>query len=100
MFHNWISRLLGAGAVLGFSFSAGEAAKWDNYDALDRTPASCPIYTDYAKGRHAPYSGGTLNLPFMRPSPECRTFNSSAVEVRSMQIPAGSTELGLSDARE
>lgn len=83
MFHSWMSRFFGAGAVLGLSLPTGQAATWENHDAVDRTPASCPDYTDYANDRHEPYSDGSLELPFMRPSPECRTFNSSVVEVRS-----------------
>jgi len=51
------------------------------YEAHNRTPASCPDYTEYSQEPHKPLSDGPLALPFMRPSPECRTFNSSAVEV-------------------
>ncbi|KAK4086100.1 hypothetical protein PCL_06851 [Purpureocillium lilacinum] len=50
------------------------------YEAHNRTPASCPDYTEYSQEPHKPLSDGPLALPFMRPSPECRTFNSSAVE--------------------
>ncbi|PHH93291.1 hypothetical protein CDD83_7990 [Cordyceps sp. RAO-2017] len=48
--------------------------------ARSRTPAACPDYTNYAQSPHGPNSEGRLGLPFMRPSPECRTFNSPAVE--------------------
>ncbi|PYH41567.1 glycoside hydrolase family 125 protein [Aspergillus saccharolyticus JOP 1030-1] len=41
---------------------------------------SCPDYLSYSSVGHPPYSGGALNLPFQRPSVECRTFTSSAVE--------------------
>ncbi|POR33719.1 Uncharacterized protein TPAR_06091 [Tolypocladium paradoxum] len=69
------------GAVLGLfaSFPAARAG-WQEYAPQDRTPASCPDYTDHSQKRHGPFSTGPLALPFMRPSPECRTFNSSAVE--------------------
>ncbi|KAB2576606.1 putative duf1237 domain-containing protein [Lasiodiplodia theobromae] len=40
----------------------------------------CPDYLDYATQRHEPFTNGTYQLPFQRPSPACRTFNSSGVE--------------------
>jgi hypothetical protein len=58
------------------------AASWQDYAAQIRTPSSCPDYTNYAQQPHKPYSTGPLRLPFMRPSEECRTFKSPAVEVR------------------
>ncbi|KJK80044.1 hypothetical protein H634G_04283 [Metarhizium anisopliae BRIP 53293] len=62
-------------------------ASWQDYEAQARTPASCPDYTDYSQKPHAPYSEGPLKLPFMRPSEECRTFTSPAVEkvIRDMK---------------
>ncbi|KAH0597638.1 hypothetical protein MHUMG1_05018 [Metarhizium humberi] len=62
-------------------------ASWQDYEAQARTPASCPDYTDYSQKPHAPYSQGPLKLPFMRPSEECRTFTSPAVEkvIRDMK---------------
>ncbi|KAM3513903.1 hypothetical protein MY11210_002440 [Beauveria gryllotalpidicola] len=45
-----------------------------------RTAAACPDYSTYAQQPHAPYSDGPLKLPYMRPSEECRTFKSPAVE--------------------
>ncbi|KAF2140111.1 glycoside hydrolase family 125 protein [Aplosporella prunicola CBS 121167] len=42
--------------------------------------AQCPDYLDYSKERHAPYSTGPQQLPYQRPAPACRTFNSSDVE--------------------
>ena len=42
----------------------------------------CPDYTSYAQVPHEPLSTGPLKLPFMRPTPECRTFNSNVVEVK------------------
>ena len=41
----------------------------------------CPDYTVYSTEPHGTRSSGPLQLPFMRPEPQCRTFNSSAVEV-------------------
>ncbi|KAK3400649.1 hypothetical protein B0T20DRAFT_404950 [Sordaria brevicollis] len=43
-------------------------------------PPSCPDYSSYAKTRHPPYSSGRHNLSYQRPSPSCRTFNSSIIE--------------------
>ncbi|KAG6060300.1 hypothetical protein E4U33_006965 [Claviceps sp. LM78 group G4] len=48
--------------------------------AANRTPSSCPDYTHYAQKPHEPFSSGPLKLPYMRPSEECRTFKSPAVE--------------------
>ncbi|TPX10331.1 uncharacterized protein E0L32_008736 [Thyridium curvatum] len=42
-------------------------------------PASCPDYAEYSKTKHPPYSSGPLQLGYMRPEPQCRTFNSSDV---------------------
>ncbi|KAF8897341.1 Six-hairpin glycosidase-like protein [Infundibulicybe gibba] len=42
--------------------------------------AACPDYTQYSQSPHGPFSTGPLALPFMRPDPACRTFNSTAVE--------------------
>lgn len=56
--------------------SASESSR-----AQNRTAADCPDYNKYAQEPHAPYSDGPLKLPYMRPSEECRTFKSPAVEV-------------------
>ncbi|OAL54425.1 hypothetical protein IQ07DRAFT_530637 [Pyrenochaeta sp. DS3sAY3a] len=42
--------------------------------------AACPDYKHYSMGQHPPYSEGPLELPFQRPSPYCRTFESPLVE--------------------
>ncbi|KAJ7110661.1 Six-hairpin glycosidase-like protein [Mycena epipterygia] len=42
--------------------------------------AQCPDYTTYSQQPQGNPSSGPLALPFMRPSPACRTFNSSSVE--------------------
>ncbi|KAK3934046.1 Six-hairpin glycosidase-like protein [Diplogelasinospora grovesii] len=56
------------------------AGSWRDYTPQNRTPPTCPDYTTYAQTPHGPLSDGPLGLPDMRPSPECRTFNSSVVE--------------------
>ena len=40
----------------------------------------CPDYADYSAAPHGPFSGGTYNLSFQRPTVECRTFISPDVE--------------------
>ena len=35
---------------------------------------ACPDYTDYSAEYHAPFSGGTYNLSYQRPTNSCRTF--------------------------
>ncbi|KAJ3790552.1 Six-hairpin glycosidase-like protein [Lentinula aff. detonsa] len=42
--------------------------------------AQCPDFTTYSASPQGNPSNGTLGLPFMRPAPACRTFNSTAVE--------------------
>ncbi|EGO01766.1 hypothetical protein SERLA73DRAFT_103760 [Serpula lacrymans var. lacrymans S7.3] len=42
--------------------------------------AQCPDYTTYSQSPQGNASTGPLALPYMRPDPACRTFNSSAVE--------------------
>ncbi|KAJ7809828.1 Six-hairpin glycosidase-like protein [Mycena leptocephala] len=45
-----------------------------------RVLAQCPDYTGHSQKAQGNPSSGPLALPYMRPSPACRTFNSSAVE--------------------
>ncbi|KAF5019812.1 hypothetical protein F66182_8181 [Fusarium sp. NRRL 66182] len=56
------------------------AANWREYEPQNRTLSSCPDYVDYSQESHEPLSSGKLKLPYMRPSEECRTFKSPAVE--------------------
>ncbi|KAJ6488892.1 Six-hairpin glycosidase-like protein [Mycena sanguinolenta] len=42
--------------------------------------AQCPDYTTYSQTPQGNPSSGPLALPYMRPDPACRTFNSTAVE--------------------
>lgn len=42
--------------------------------------ADCPDYTTYAQSPQGNPSSGPLGLPYMRPDPACRTFNSTSVE--------------------
>ncbi|TFY69903.1 hypothetical protein EVJ58_g148 [Rhodofomes roseus] len=42
--------------------------------------AQCPDYTTYSQSPQGNPSTGPLALPYMRPDPACRTFNSTAVE--------------------
>lgn len=56
------TRLLTAAALLGLASSI------------------CPNYADYSRIHHEPVSTGAYQLSYMRPEPECRTFNSTGVE--------------------
>lgn len=71
------ARLLAAASIVPGTTGT---ATWRDYTAVARTPATCPDYTDYAQVPHAPFTSGSLGLPDMRPTPACRTFNSSAAE--------------------
>ncbi|KAH7930264.1 hypothetical protein BV22DRAFT_1028488 [Leucogyrophana mollusca] len=42
--------------------------------------ADCPDYTTYSQSPQGNASTGPLGLPYMRPDPACRTFNSTIVE--------------------
>ncbi|KAH9810510.1 glycoside hydrolase family 125 protein [Teratosphaeria destructans] len=42
--------------------------------------AACPAYEHYARTPHGPSSNGPMRLPYQRPSPQCRTFESDLVE--------------------
>ncbi|KAI1478757.1 glycoside hydrolase family 125 protein [Daldinia sp. EC12] len=48
-------------------------------DTFDYEEA-CPDYTQYSTYPHRPLSDGPLQLPFQRPDPRCRTFQSDAIE--------------------
>ncbi|KAI0122780.1 glycoside hydrolase family 125 protein [Daldinia grandis] len=41
---------------------------------------NCPGYSSYSQSRNPPFSSGAYKLAYQRPSPECRTFNSSLIE--------------------
>ncbi|KAH8914578.1 glycoside hydrolase family 125 protein [Atractiella rhizophila] len=45
-----------------------------------RLPEGCPDYVEYSQTPQGNPSAGPLALPYMRPDPQCRTFNSSSVE--------------------
>ncbi|KAK5991941.1 Meiotically up-regulated gene protein [Cladobotryum mycophilum] len=68
------------GLLASFPSVAAQTGGWQDYQANNRTPSSCPDYSTYSKQPHEPYSSGRLKLPYMRPSEDCRTFTSPAVE--------------------
>ncbi|OAQ96798.1 hypothetical protein LLEC1_06971, partial [Akanthomyces lecanii] len=70
---------LGLVASLANATASASSAS-EGPQAHNRTAADCPDYNKYAQEPHAPYSDGPLRLPYMRPSEECRTFTSPAVE--------------------
>ncbi|KAJ2971279.1 hypothetical protein NUW58_g9461 [Xylaria curta] len=41
---------------------------------------ACPDYTQYSAYPHRPLSEGPLELPYQRPHPKCRTFQSDVIE--------------------
>ncbi|KAL0944605.1 DUF1237 domain protein [Colletotrichum truncatum] len=41
---------------------------------------ACPNYAQYSTYPHKPLSEGPLGLPYQRPDPRCRTFQSEAIE--------------------
>ncbi|GKU14367.1 unnamed protein product [Fusarium langsethiae] len=66
--------------VVALAHQGVDAESWKDYQPQNRTPSSRPDYVDYSQKPHQPLSSGKLKLPFMRPSEECRTFRSPAVE--------------------
>ncbi|GJJ07348.1 hypothetical protein Clacol_001549 [Clathrus columnatus] len=54
-------------------------ATWFPFVAIAQS-ANCPDYTTFSSSPQGNPSAGPLGLPFMRPSSECRTFTSTAVE--------------------
>ncbi|TFY78639.1 hypothetical protein EWM64_g5373 [Hericium alpestre] len=50
------------------------------FSVISVAAQSCPDYTSFSSSPQGNPSSGLLGLPFMRPAPACRTFNSSAVE--------------------
>ncbi|KAI0921582.1 hypothetical protein AcW1_004489 [Taiwanofungus camphoratus] len=61
---------------LGLASSIGAAVLLGGH----MSQAKCPDYTAYSQSPQGNRSTGPLALPYMRPIPACRTFNSSAVE--------------------
>ncbi|KAK3347210.1 hypothetical protein B0T25DRAFT_625252 [Lasiosphaeria hispida] len=56
---------------------------------------SCPDYSSYAQQRHEPYSSGKHALSYQRPSPSCRTFNSTLIESTIANISSAITDPDL-----
>ncbi|KAK0636894.1 hypothetical protein B0T17DRAFT_93594 [Bombardia bombarda] len=79
----WPSLLLLLSASLSRPVAASDELVWD----MDQQPlagefdqAACPDYAQYAAVPHRPLSEGPLALPYQRPDPRCRTFQSDAIE--------------------
>lgn len=49
-------------------------------NGYDYNEQQCPDYLTYASSAHPPYSKGSLRLPYMRPTEDCRTFSSDIIE--------------------
>lgn len=65
-------------------------------DILHDAGETCPDYLDYSRVKHPPFSQGEYKYPYMRPSPRCRTFNSSIVEhlIKDLKLKVKYTDLG------
>ncbi|KAL1891403.1 hypothetical protein Sste5346_007666 [Sporothrix stenoceras] len=63
-----VSRIVGASVLAGV-WTAGTT-----------TGQSCPDYSTYSMMAHEPLSNGSYHLGYMRPDPQCRTFNLTDVE--------------------
>ncbi|KAK5145745.1 hypothetical protein LTR32_002551 [Rachicladosporium monterosium] len=55
-------------------------AEQDAAKAKAKYQAACPAYEHYVRFPHNPLSDGPMRLPYQRPSPHCRTFESDLVE--------------------
>ncbi|KAI0024043.1 glycoside hydrolase family 125 protein [Xylariomycetidae sp. FL0641] len=56
---------------------------------------NCESYTTYSQQKHEPYSKGAYALPYQRPDPACRTFNSTGVEEAISRIKNMTTDPDL-----
>ncbi|KAH8113396.1 Six-hairpin glycosidase-like protein [Phellopilus nigrolimitatus] len=72
--------MLKARLRVGFLAAAALAVVPWGSTRVQTAHAQCPDYTTYSQTPQGNSSAGPLALPFMRPAPACRTFNSSAVE--------------------
>ena len=78
------TRSLVAIAALASASSYEPCPDYTTYSQVKSTSVSCSPDRDLTnQSPHGEPSTGPLGLPFMRPPPACRTFNSSAVEVRN-----------------
>ncbi|KAH3665727.1 hypothetical protein OGAPHI_003915 [Ogataea philodendri] len=68
------------GSDKGSSKKVDEIAMQSKWFKGLKTDRLCPDYVEYSKQKHPPYSTGPLKLAYMRPSENCRTFSSEAVE--------------------
>lgn len=66
--------LLVPGAVLIYFISFAQGSLGSGRREL------CPDYKTWAPRPHPPYTSGKYALPFQRPPPECRLFQSQAVD--------------------
>ncbi|KAH7022424.1 hypothetical protein EDB80DRAFT_674054 [Ilyonectria destructans] len=70
-------RLLAAG-LLGLGVRLASA--YESQEPLSNWAGACPEYTLYSTFPHRPFSTGPKALPYQRPSPQCRTFQSNEIE--------------------
>ncbi|KAF2459024.1 hypothetical protein BDY21DRAFT_370526 [Lineolata rhizophorae] len=89
----WLALLCAAGLYLtgnGVAASSGGIEKHS-----PRQNAPCPDYKQYSMFSHPPLSDGPLSLPYQRPVPECRTFQSPLVEQVIEDITSRMTDKDL-----
>ncbi|KAG6133050.1 hypothetical protein E4U28_006293 [Claviceps purpurea] len=67
-------------AIFGASLVREATAVGEPQSPLRAARDACPDYASYAAIPHRPYSSGPLSLPFQRPDPRCRTFQSAEIE--------------------
>lgn len=50
------------------------------FSPSSKSHVNCPDYAHYSSSIHSPLSNGHLQLPFQRPTEQCRTFSADSVE--------------------
>ncbi|KAM0516108.1 hypothetical protein ACHAPE_005731 [Trichoderma viride] len=75
-----MSLQLFAAALLGFGAVTPVLGRDDSQVPLPNYADFCPDYALYSTYPHRPFSTGPLALPYQRPNPQCRTFQSDEIE--------------------
>jgi len=67
----------------------------DSQERLGNYREACPDYVSYSSYPHRPLSDGSLQLPYQRPEPRCRTFHSDAIETVISEVTSRITDPDL-----